>query len=111
MQRGKPGVIKLIVRSFKELAQKDPLRLAGATAFFTTFALPAVLLIMLQLARIVLTRQESTDQLYHKVNKYIGPQMANHLINVLKAFEKIAENQVAIIAGFVFLLFVATTLF
>lgn len=104
-------MVELIGRSFKELSQKDPLRLAGATAFFTTFALPAILLIIMQLLGLIFTRQESNNQLYDKLNSYVGNSAASHLINVLKAFENAADNKIAVILGFAFLLFVATTLF
>ena len=43
--------------SFTELRNNDPLRLAGATAFFTTFALPAVLIILIQMFGIFLNRK------------------------------------------------------
>ena len=35
------------------LRKNDPLRLAGATAFFTTFALPPIIFILAQLFRLV----------------------------------------------------------
>jgi membrane protein len=101
----------LIRNSFKEFGQNDPLRLAGATAFFTTFALPAILFIILQITRLVFTRQRSDNELFDKLTKYVGKQSATHLVNVLDAFERVAENPTAIILGFIFLLFVATTLF
>ena len=34
--------------ALKELLKNDPLRMAGATAFFTTFALPPILVILIQ---------------------------------------------------------------
>lgn len=111
MPNRKLRVFKTIKSSFAELMQNDPLRLAGATAFFATFALPAVLFIMLQITRLVLSRKESNEELFIRLNKYVGTQSATHLINVLKRFEKVAENWVAIVAGFLFLVFVATTLF
>ena len=104
-------MVKLIGRSFKELGHKDPLRLAGATAFFTTFALPAILVIIIQLLGLIFTQKESNDQVYEKLNSYVGPASASHLINVLKGFENIADSQIAIFFGFAFLIFIATTLF
>ena len=98
-------------RALKELGRKDPLRLAGATAYFATFALPAILFLFLQLLMLLLTRQQSSDKIYERLDGYVGPQAAAHVINVLKAFEKIAESELAVIAGFAFLIFVATTLF
>ena len=106
-----PVLVKLIGRSFKELSHKDPLRLAGATAYFTTFALPAILLIIMQLLTLIFSRQESNNQLYNKLVGYVGTSAATHLLNVLKAFENVADDQLAMILGFAFLVFVATTLF
>lgn len=104
-------MIRLVGRAFRELSFKDPLRLAGATAFFTTFALPAILLIVVQMLSLIFTRSESNQQLYDKLNDYVGEQSAGHLINVLEGFEEIAQRPLTMIAVIVFLLFVATTLF
>ena len=91
--------------------RNDPLRLAGATAFFTTFALPAILLIILQIARFVLTEKDGRKELFVKLDSYVGNQSARHLINVLRSYEKVTDDWATTIAGFIFLLFVATTLF
>ena len=40
------------------LIKNDPLRIAAATAFFGTFAIPAILVVILQLFGIVLNRKE-----------------------------------------------------
>lgn len=101
----------LIKQSFRELFSNDPLRLAGATAFFTTFALPAILLIILQLVRLALPWKQGKEELFTKLTKYVGRDSASHLINVLKGFESVADNWISAITGFIFLLFVATTLF
>lgn len=98
-------------RAFRELGKKDPLRLAGATAYFATFALPAILFLILQLLRLLLTREQSNNQIYDRLDSYVGADAAAHVINVLKGFEKIADSQFAVIIGVAFLLFVATTLF
>ncbi|WP_133272802.1 hypothetical protein [Hymenobacter radiodurans] len=38
----------LLRRAARELGANDPLRLGAATAFFTTFALPPILIILIQ---------------------------------------------------------------
>ncbi|HEX8677422.1 MAG TPA: hypothetical protein VF700_09395, partial [Segetibacter sp.] len=40
---------KILAVSFNEFQRNEPLRLAGATAFFTTFALPPILIILVQI--------------------------------------------------------------
>ena len=49
------GVV--LVMAFERLVKNDPLRLAGATAFFTTFALPPILLLLIQLLSLILDRK------------------------------------------------------
>jgi membrane protein len=111
MRQRRPEVLQLTRTSLLEFLRNDPLRLAGATAFFTTFALPAILLIILQIARFVLTENDGKKELFVKLDSYVGNQSAKHLINVLRSFETVADNWATTIAGFIFLLFVATTLF
>lgn len=101
----------LVGRAFSEFGKKDPLRLAGATAYFATFALPAILFLFLQLLRLLLTQQQSNTQIYDRLDKYVGSDSAKYVLNVLKGFEKIATSPLAVIIGVVFLLFVGTTLF
>ena len=47
--------IPLLSKAYIEFRKNDPLRMAGATAFFTSFALPAVLIILIQVFRLVLS--------------------------------------------------------
>lgn len=105
------AALSLLRRTFSEFGRNDPLRLAGATAFFSTFALPAVVLIILHIARLVLSPDESNTQLYDKLNNFVGDQTSAHLITVMEGFEKVTDNWMAMIAGFIFIIFVATTLF
>ena len=111
MRKRRPAILHLVKTSLREFMRNDPLRLAGATAFFTTFALPAILLIILQIARFVLTEKDGRKELFVKLDSYVGNQSARHLINVLKSYEKVTDDWATTIAGFIFLLFVATTLF
>lgn len=101
----------LVASAFREFGKKDPLRLAGATAFFATFALPAILFLFLQLFRLLLTREQSNNQIYDRLDSYVGADAASHVINVLKGFEKIAHSPIAVVTGVAFLIFVGTTLF
>lgn len=102
------GVIRTAMKIFSD---NDPLRLAGATSFFTTFALPAILFLILQVLRLVQSPAESASSVFNKITKYVGKGPANHLFNVLEKFDEIASNPLYSIAGFLFLIFVGTTLF
>jgi membrane protein len=101
----------LLRRSLQELLKNDPLRMAGATAFFTTFALPPILVIFIQLFKLVFEPQLIRIELFKSLAEIIGSETARQMAGVLRAFRKLAQNWYITIAGFIFLLFVATTLF
>ncbi len=87
------------------------MRLAGATAFFTTFALPPILLILIQLLSIVFDRKSISRQLFQQLGEVIGDDSVRQVMRTQREFRGMADNVWLSIAGFIFLLFVATTLF
>lgn len=97
--------------AYKTLQASDPLRMAGATAFFTTFALPAILIIIIQLLRLIFRMEHPGKRLMIQLEGMFGKEATAAILETLKAFRSIAQNWIIAIAGFIFLLFVATTLF
>jgi len=95
----------------QEFATNDPLRMAGATAFFTTFALPAILLIIIQIFGLVFDPEKLSMELFARLSGILGTESSMQLVNTLKAFGELAKNWWITLFGFIFLLFVATTLF
>jgi len=95
----------------KELLKNDPLRLAGATAFFTTFALPPILVILIQTLKLFLDPRTIRTELFQNLTEIIGPEAVRQVREVLRSLQKLAESWYITIGGFLFLLFVATTLF
>lgn len=85
--------------------------MAGATAFFTTFALPAILLIIIQIFGLVFDAESISRELYTKLSGIIGQESSTQLVNTMTAFGELARNAWITVFGFIFLLFVATTLF
>jgi membrane protein len=102
---------RLIKDTIRELSANDPLRMAGATAFFTTFALPPILVILIQVFKLLLGPERIRARLFETLAGIIGNEAVDQLRNILIAFRSLAHNWFAIIGGFIFLLFVATTLF
>lgn len=101
----------LLRQAFVELNKNDPLRLAGATAFFTTFALPPILVILIQMLGLIFNPRNISRQLFATLSKMVGRESVQQLIDTLMAFRQLAQNWLITIGGFIFLLFVATTLF
>lgn len=102
---------RLLRNALKELNKNDPLRMAGATAFFTTFALPPILVIIIQALGLIFDREGIRQQLFHTLGGIIGPESVQQVINVLRAFRLLARDWYVTALGFLFLVFVATTLF
>jgi membrane protein len=101
----------LLRKALKELNKNDPLRMAGATAFFTTFALPPIVVIIIQGLGLIFNREAIRQQLLQTLGGILGPGGSQQIGQVLRAFRMIAHGSWNIILGFIFLLFVATTLF
>ena len=70
-----------------------PLRMAGATAFFTTFALPAVLIILIQVFGLILSPRFMSRQLFSNLGEVVGKNTAGELhktlFNVRLSFQKL----------------------
>lgn len=85
--------------------------MAGATAFFTTFALPAVLIILIQVFGLIISPRFMTSQLVKNLADVIGENTATELHKTLRNVRHLSRNWYVAAAGFLFLIFVATTLF
>ena len=111
----KHSEVKLFLHSFipslKLLRSNDPLRLAGATAFFTTFALPPIIFILAQLFGLLTSPKFIGRGLLENLGKSLGEQGAQQVREVILSIRDFSKHNYVIIPGFVFLLFVATTLF
>ncbi|HEY4289283.1 MAG TPA: YihY/virulence factor BrkB family protein [Puia sp.] len=93
------------------LKKNDPLRMAGATAFFTSFSLPFILIILIQLFGLVLDRRELTQQLFKGLSGILGNSGEQQVRSISRGFRRLATNWYIASGGFIFLLFVVTTLF
>ncbi|HSU49527.1 MAG TPA: YihY/virulence factor BrkB family protein [Segetibacter sp.] len=103
--------IKICSLSFKEFRRNDPLRLAGATAFFTTFALPPILIILVQVIGLVFQIKDLRDKFFIHLAQVLGHQSAAQIRVTFLGFTSLAKNWFLVAGGFIFLIFVATTLF
>ena len=102
---------EIFIISFQEFKRNEPLRLAGATAFFTTFALPPILIILVRVIGLVFTINNLRYQFFIHLSEMLGPQSAAQIRITILGFISLANNWVFAIVGFIFLMFVATTLF
>jgi membrane protein len=97
--------------SFALLKLNDPLRMGAATAFFATFALPPILIIFTQFFRFAVDPNELSSELIDRIGHILGTSSAQQLEGVLVAVSGLSHKWYITFFGFIFLMFVATTLF
>lgn len=102
---------KLLREALKELRAHDPLRMAAATAFFTTFALPPILIIVVQVFGLLFNLENLSDQFFERIADIVGSESSGTIKRTFIGFKSKAQNWWITMGGFVFLMFVATTLF
>jgi membrane protein len=104
------GIVQTLKAAFQLLQINDPLRLAGATAFFASFALPPILLILIQVMGLLFNRRSIGKQLFLRLGDTVGQESAHQVVITLRGFRGLAQTWPVAIALFLFLLFVSTTL-
>jgi len=102
---------KLLKKALSELLKNDPLRMAGATAFFTTFALPPILIILVVIIGIVFRIENLRDKVLVQIAEIVGKQGAAQVKVMFAGFASIGRNQWIAVLVFIYLIFIATTLF
>jgi len=98
-------------KAFVLYQKNDPLRLAGATAFFANFAIPPILLILIRLFGFFVDKRILATQLFERISEILIPSSTDQIRETLKNIRGIDHNWWATILTFVFFIFVATTLF
>jgi membrane protein len=111
MKRYFPIFWRVIRKAFFGLRSNDPLRLAGATAFFATFALPPILIILTQTLGFLFEPKDVNTRLAEHLRAFFGKESVAMIMQTLSGFRDLAVNWYIAIGGFVFLMFVATTVF
>ncbi|WP_205509832.1 YihY/virulence factor BrkB family protein [Longitalea arenae] len=106
-----PVLWTLMKSSFRRLMRNDPLRMAGATAFFTSFALPPILVLLFQLFSIFFARRIVGRELRELLSDTLGKQGADQLRITALGLRNLAQTWYMAVIGLLFLAFVATTLF
>lgn len=97
--------------AFKLFKKNDPLRLAGATAFFANFALPPILIILIRLFGFFMDRKILVNRLFERLANVLDDSSTSQVRQTLRNIRGIDHQWYATILSFLFFIFVATTLF
>lgn len=101
----------LMQDAFREFRRKDPLRFGASTAFFTTFALPPILVILTNVFGMLYDAAFISQQLISKLQSLFGNRGATQLYLILHNIQQVPTHWSYALLGMLFLIFVSTTLF
>ncbi|HOZ80048.1 MAG TPA: YihY/virulence factor BrkB family protein [Ferruginibacter sp.] len=101
----------ILKETFTLFIKNEPLKLGGATAFFTLFALPPVLTILVQLLSLFIDPQSIRQEMFVSLTDLFGKEAVRQIISIIRGLRQLNSNLFSAVLLFVFLLFVATTVF
>ncbi|NVO84059.1 YihY/virulence factor BrkB family protein [Hymenobacter terrestris] len=101
----------LLRHAAREFGNHDPLRLGAATAFFATFALPPIVIILIQGLGYLYSASQVRVLLLTKLSHMLGASAAGLVEQILRNVTDVQRSRLVTWLGFTFLLFIATTLF
>lgn len=84
--------------------------MAGATAFFTSFALPFILILLSLFLGLIINPLKIRRELFEDLSNVLGRESVGQVVDTLIAFRQLAHNIWIAVFGLLFLLMVATTL-
>lgn len=96
--------------AFILLRKNDPLILASATAFFATFSLSPIIIILVNVLSLYFKSENIRKQLFYKLEATVGHQATREVDRIVHNFRSLESNVWITIGGSIFLLFVATTM-
>jgi len=105
------GAWQVLRTAFQLFRQNDPLQMAAATSFFVSFALPPILYILIVILGFFGDPRIIRHDLFQQLSVGLDNSIASQVRDVVRNIHRLPLNTGMKIGGFVFLLFVATTLF
>jgi membrane protein len=95
---------KTLAQTLAEFQQDECPRLAAALAYYTLFALPAFIVVVVSIVGLVVDRQAASDRLIGHVNEAMGPKTAENLETILKQAQQPGRGVTGSIVGMAVLL-------
>jgi membrane protein len=102
--------ITTLKKAFRQLQAKDPLVLSSATAFFATFSISPIIVILVSLFGLYSGSNRVSHQLFRTIGATFGKETAEEIETIVNNFLSIETNWLFTIAGSLFFLFVGTTM-
>ncbi|GAA5041255.1 serum resistance protein BrkB [Marivirga lumbricoides] len=105
------GLLKLVPKTLKDLKDKNPLQLASSTAFFSLFAIPPIIVILVTILGLFIKPEYLSEEIFSRLSGILGNTGTEEIKSIFNNFQGWAESTWTSIGVFVFLIFIATNLF
>ncbi len=103
-------LFQVFKNAYKLLKSNDPLLLFSSTAFFTTFALAPILIILTDILKLFFREITVREKLFRTIEGILGRAAAGDIQTIVDNFEAQERNTILTILISLFFYFVATTL-
>ena len=94
-----------------DFSDDEPMNYAAILSYYTVFSLPAILILILRLAGLVLGPEAVSGQLFGQIQGLVGAETAKSIQDMVKAASTSSNSMVATVIGVITLAFSATTVF
>jgi membrane protein len=105
------SILKLVPKSLQDLKDKNPLQLASSTAFFSLFAIPPILVILINCLSLFIKPEFLNDEIFSQINSILGNSGTEQIKRIFENFQELPDDLLTSILVFLFLLFIGTNLF
>lgn len=106
--------LKCVATAFRKalglLKRNDPLILCSSTAFFATFSLSPIIILLVNLFSIYFTSAKIGYQMFLVIGSTFGPETARDVQTIVGNFMEMESGWLITLGSSIFFLFVATTL-
>ena len=103
-------VLSAFRRALGLLKHNDPLILCSSTAFFATFSLSPVLILLVSLFSVYFTSEKIGYQLFQEIASTFGTETAKDIEKIVGNFMELRSGWLITVGSSIFFLFIATTL-
>jgi len=100
----------LLIRSASYFKDSNPLIFSAATAFFCTFSISPIIVILHYVLSLYFEDRVMKNELFNILTGTFGTETSKAIETIVENFHALDTNWFVTIGGFIFLVFVATTL-
>ena len=102
---------KIFKSAISNFGSNNPVELAGTTAYFATFSMAPIIIIIISIFGFVVGNNTMREKLFEEVNALLGQESTEVLRNAIQNYQIADESTFGTILGLIFFLVAATTLF